>query len=35
MTIVNELDITDHLHGPNFFNADIHLLLESSDQQKT
>jgi len=35
VTIVNELDATDHVHGPDFFNVDIHLLPKSSDQQKT
>ena len=35
VTIVNELDATDHVHVPDFFNVDIHLLPKSSDQQKT
>ena len=35
VTIVHELDATDHVHGPDFFNVDIHLLPKSSDQQKT
>ena len=35
VTIVNELDATDHVHGPDFFNVDIHLLPKSSDQQNT
>ena len=34
VTIVNERDAIDHIHGPEFFNADIHLLPKSSDQQK-
>ena len=29
VTIVNELDATDHVHGPDFFNVDIHLLPKS------
>ena len=33
VTIVNECDAIDHIHGPEFFNADIHLLPKSSDQQ--
>ena len=35
VAIVNELNATDHIHGPDFFNVDIHLLPKSSDQQKT
>ena len=35
VTIVNELNFTDHVHGPDFFNTDIHLLPKPSDQQKT
>lgn len=35
VTIVNECDAIDHIHGPEFFNADIYLLPKSSDQQKT
>ena len=35
VTIVNELDATDHIHGPEFFNADIHLLPKPSDPKKT
>ena len=35
VTIVNALDANDHVHGPDFFNVDIHLLPKSSDQQKT
>ena len=35
VTIVNELDVTDRVHGPDFFNADIHLLPKPSDQKKT
>ena len=34
VTFVNERDAIDHIHGPEFFNADIHLLPKSSDQQK-
>ena len=34
-SIVSELDATDHVHGPQFFNADIHLSPKSSEQQKT
>lgn len=30
VTIVNELEVTDHIRGPDFFNADIHLLPQSS-----
>ena len=26
VTIVNELDVIDHIQGPDFFNSDIHLL---------
>ena len=33
VTIVNECDAIDHIHGPEFFNADIQLLPKSSDQQ--
>ena len=35
VTIVNECEAIDHIHGPEFFNADIYLLPKSSDQQKT
>ena len=35
VTIFNEHGIIDHIHGPEFFNADIHLLPSPSDQQKT
>ena len=35
VTIFNEYGIIDHIHGPEFFNADIHLLPSPSDQQKT
>ena len=35
VTIVNEYDASDHIHGPEFFNAGIYLLPQSSDQQKT
>ena len=35
VSIVSELDATDHVHGPQFFNADIHLSPKSSEQQKT
>ena len=35
VTIVNVSDASDHIHGPEFFNADIYLLPKSSDQQKT
>ena len=35
VTIVNERDASDHIHGPEFFNADIYLLPKPSDQQKT
>ena len=35
VTIVNECDAIDHIYGPEFFNADIHLLPKSSEQQKT
>ena len=35
VTIVNERDTTDHIHGPEFFNADIYLFPKPSDQQKT
>ena len=34
VTIVNERDASDHIHGPKFFNADIHLLPKPLDQQK-
>jgi len=34
VTIVNERDATDHIQGPEFFNADIHLLPKPSDQPK-
>ena len=34
VTIVNELDFIDHIQGPDFFNANVHLLPKSSDQQK-
>jgi len=32
VTIVNELDFIDHIQGPDFFNANVHLLPKSSDQ---
>ena len=35
VTIVNDRDASDHIHGPEFFNTDIHLLPNPSDQQKT
>ena len=35
VTIVNEPDVSDHVHSPDFFNADIHLLPKYLDQQKT
>ena len=35
VTIVNELEVIDHIQGPDFFNADIHLLPKPSDLQKT
>lgn len=35
VSIVSELDATDHVHGSQFFNADIHLSPKSSEQQKT
>ena len=35
VTIVSESDARDHIHGPEFFNADICLSPKSSDQQKT
>ena len=35
VTIVNDRDASDHIHGPDFFNTDIHLLPKPSDQQKT
>ena len=35
VTIVSERDASDHIHGPEFFNADIYLLPKPSDQQKT
>jgi len=34
VTIVNERDASDHIHGPEFFNADIYLLPKPSGQQK-
>ena len=34
VTIVNDRDASDHIHGPDFFNTDIHLLPKPSDQQK-
>ena len=34
VTIVTERDAHDHIHGPEFFSADIHLLPKPSDQQK-
>jgi len=35
VTIVNERDASDHIHGPEFFNADIYLVPKPSNQQKT
>lgn len=35
VTIVNELEIIDHIQGPNFFNADIDLSPKPLDQRKT
>ena len=35
VTIVNDRDASDHIHGPDFFNTDIHLLPKPSDHQKT
>ena len=35
VTIVSESDARDHIHGPEFFNADIHLFPKPLDQQKT
>lgn len=35
VTIVNEHDASDHIHGPEFFNTDIHLAPNPLDQQKT
>ena len=35
VTIVNVSDASDHIRGPEFFNADIYLLPKSSDQLKT
>ena len=35
VTIVNDRDASDHIHGPEFFNTDIHLLPNPSEQQKT
>ena len=35
VTVVNDRDASDHIHGPEFFNTDIHLLPKPSDQQKT
>ncbi len=32
VTILNELDFIDHIQGPDFFNANVHLLPKSSDQ---
>ena len=32
VTIVNKLDFIDHIQGPDFFNANVHLLPKSSDQ---
>ena len=34
VTIVNEQDASDHIHGPEFFNADIYLSPKPSGQQK-
>ncbi len=35
VTIVNELEVIDHIQGPNFFNVDIHLSPKPSDQGST
>ena len=35
VTIVNELEVIDHIQGPNFFNTDIHLSPKPLDQRKT
>ena len=34
VTIFNECGVIDHIQGPEFFNADIHLLPKPSDQPK-
>ena len=34
VTIFNECGVIDHIQGPEFFNADIHLLPQPSDQPK-